>query len=307
MKESLYLSMRILISLGIILLILTAPAMFTHSEGGSSIMMTGPIQVIGDLLDELGTEDFFTVYFGDTPRDLLEVIPTYSMSSLSYMMSAVLISLILGSALGLWNGTRKRQHRLFFITLLSALPDFILIMLLQIMSVFCYQRFGFRLGYLNYSSAQGQILWIPLFAMILISMTYVARTVTRHSLQISSEDYIQFARAKGLHRRTIIFRHILSGVLVNLKGDLFKLISIIIGSLFIVERMFSIPGLTRLLFAYGFQLEYDAYLGIRDYSVNFRIALSSIILIAAAALLCYMTASILLNIVKRICTNERSL
>jgi peptide/nickel transport system permease protein len=225
------------------------------------------------------------------------------MTSLSYLLTSAVISMLSGIALGLWYGTHPQRRGLGLFTALSAIPDFIMIILIEMVAVFSYQRFGVRIAYLNYSSTDS-MLTIPLFTMVIISLAYVARTTARHTMEISAEDYIQYAKAKGLPRTTIIFRHILTGVLYRFKGDLYKLISIITGTLFITERMFSIPGLTRLLFAYGFNLEYDAYYGLCDYSVNFRITLTSIILIGAAVSVLYLTSRIIIQIILRVCTYE---
>ncbi|MCF7933741.1 MAG: ABC transporter permease subunit, partial [Spirochaetia bacterium] len=284
--------------------ILASPSLFTLTDTGRTLTLSGPINILRGFIQEIGSEEFFTVYFGTTPRSLLTIIPSYAMTSLSYLLTSTVISMIFGLALGLWYGTHPRKRGLGVFTALSAIPDFILILLLEMVAVFSYQRFGVRIAYLNYSSTD-HMLTIPLFTMVVISMAYVARTTARHTMEITAEDYIQYAKAKGLPRTTIIFRHILTGVLQRFKGDLHKLISIIAGTLFITERMFSIPGLTRLLFAYGFNLEYNAYYGLRDYSVNFRITLTSIVLIGAAVSVLYLTSRILISITLRACTYER--
>lgn len=305
MKQLIVSLCKIIVTSIILLMIMVTPSLFTYENDVRTIDLTGPYRVISDIIQEIGSEDFLVVQFGQTPRDMKEFIPEYTWASLSYLMTAALSSLILGIALGLFFGVGQTRKGLGILAFLSAIPDFILIMLLEVASVLTFQNFGFRLGYLNYSSKPHGMLILPLVAMIIISVAYVARTVARHTAFIATEDYIQYANAKGLSRPSVIYRHIFIGVVQEFKGDVLKLVSILIGTLFIVERMFSIPGLTRLLFAYGFTLKYNSFYGINSYTVNFRVAFFSIILIATISFLTYLAAYSLLRILERIITHER--
>ncbi|MCF7933513.1 MAG: hypothetical protein K9L73_01875, partial [Spirochaetia bacterium] len=182
----------ILVSLMLMIAILASPSLFTLTDTGRALNPSGPIDVLRGFIQEIGSTEFFTVYFGRTPRDLRSLIPAYAWTSLSYLLTSAVISMVLGIALGLWYGTHPRRRGLGLFTALSALPDFILIILMEMVAVFSYQRFGVRIAYLNYSSTD-HMLTIPLFTMVIISLAYVARTTARHTIEISSEDYIQYA------------------------------------------------------------------------------------------------------------------
>ncbi len=287
----------------ILLAILTAPALFVFEEGAHALNLHGPLTVLSDFFSELGSEDFLMVMFGKTPRNMMEFIPDFIRASFLHLMIATVISLLLGILLGVFFGTRKRKFGLGGLTLLSAVPDFILVMVLQLLMVLSFQNLGIRLGYINYSIRDG-IMGFPLIILVIISLSYVSRTIAQKMTQIGTEDYVLYARARGLSRPVIIFRYMLTAVLSGFRGDLIKLVSITTGSLFIVERMFSIPGLTRLLFHFGFNMEFSTYRGITAYSINFRIALTAIILIAAISAATYLICLLLIFFLRRICAHE---
>lgn len=89
-------------------------------------------------------------------------------------------------------------------------------------------------------------------------------------------------------------------VIHSMEGILLKICTLNIGTLFIIERMFNVPGLTRLLFEYGFTLEYSSYWGISTYTTNFRITLSVVIMLTAALFLTYLITFLLLRLMKQV-------
>ena len=303
MRQLVRFLLRLSLTLLVVLAILTAPALFVFEEGAHAVNIHGPITALSDFITEMGSEDFLLVMFGRTPRNMMEFIPDFARVSFLHLAAASVISLLTGIGLGVFFGTRTRRFGLGGLTLLSAIPDFILVMVLQLLMVLSFQHFGIRLGYINYSSREG-ILGFPLIILIIISLSYVARTVAQKMAQVSTEDYVLYAKARGLSKGVIIFRYMLTAVLSEFRGDLIKLVSITVGSLFIVERMFSIPGLTRLLFNFGFDIEFSSFRGISAYTINFRIALTAIILIAAISTATYLICSIVIFILKRICSYE---
>ncbi len=295
--------LKIILSLVLVLLILTAPSLFVNEGETRYMNLHAPIEVLEDFFTELGSEDFFIVMFGKTPRDLRSFIFEYTLVSLKHLLTGTIISLLMGISLGILIGVNKGSRSLGGLSLISAIPDFILVMLLQLISVMLFSTFGIRIGYINYSSQEG-IAVLPVIIIVIISISYVIRTISLKMVTIATEDYIQYARAKGLSRRVIIFRHMLVAVLDQFRGDVIKLVSISIGSLFIVERMFNIPGLTRLLFSFGFNLQFTYSSGVSAYSVNFRIAAIAIILIACVSSLTYIVCYSIILLLKRMCAHE---
>jgi peptide/nickel transport system permease protein len=67
-------------------------------------------------------------------------------------------------------------------------------------------------------------------------------------LDILSSDYIRTARAKGLPRRKVIYRHALRNSLIPLVTVMAIDIGLLFGGLIVTETIFSIPGMGRLFY-----------------------------------------------------------
>lgn len=98
-------------------------------------------------------------------------------------------------------------------------------------------------------------LLLPIIAMSLYPVLYVIKQVSRGAYEVSCQDYIQFARAKGLKRSKIIFSHFIPALLPGLSVDVTKVTILVLSNVFITERLFRIKGITAFMFKYSFQSE----------------------------------------------------
>jgi peptide/nickel transport system permease protein len=65
-------------------------------------------------------------------------------------------------------------------------------------------------------------------------------------LDVLSSDFIRTARAKGVPRRKVVFRHAFRNALIPLVTDVATQTGLLFGGLVITESIFSIPGMGRL-------------------------------------------------------------
>ena len=92
-----------------------------------------------------------------------------------------------------------------------------------------------------------QALVLPAFALALPQSAVLARITRSSMLETLSEDYIRTARAKGLTRGQTLRRHALRNALVPVLTMLGLQFSYLIAGTIIVENVFALPGLGRLL------------------------------------------------------------
>lgn len=78
------------------------------------------------------------------------------------------------------------------------------------------------------------------------------RNVALHMSLTLTEDYISFAKARGLGKTYIIFFHAVPNVLPYLKADLHKFMGILFGNLFIFEYLYNLNGVTLFVFSNAF-------------------------------------------------------
>lgn len=86
---------------------------------------------------------------------------------------------------------------------------------------------------------------LPCFSLGFYPMCYMARQTRAAMLDSLSQEYIKTARAKGLRTAPIIFKHALRNALIPVITYLGPQVAFTLSGGFVVEKVFSIPGLGR--------------------------------------------------------------
>ena len=87
---------------------------------------------------------------------------------------------------------------------------------------------------------------LPSITLSLGGIAYISRITRGSMLEIAVQDYIKTAIAKGLRRRTILFRHILKNALLPVVTMLGGQFGWFLSGSFIIETIFAFPGIGRL-------------------------------------------------------------
>jgi peptide/nickel transport system permease protein len=89
--------------------------------------------------------------------------------------------------------------------------------------------------------------FLPSVSVSLLSVSLMMRMIRTSLLETLKEDYVRTARSKGLEERKVFFKHIMKNAMIPVL-TLFglQITSILSGSI-IIENVFSLPGLGRLL------------------------------------------------------------
>jgi peptide/nickel transport system permease protein len=103
---------------------------------------------------------------------------------------------------------------------------------------------GWRAGlWLGFKS-----LILPSIALALPQAAILARVTRSALLDVLGEDYIRTARAKGLTRRKVLYRHALRNALIPVLTILGLQFAFLLAGTIIIENVFYLPGLGRLVF-----------------------------------------------------------
>lgn len=154
---------------------------------------------------------------------------------------AFFLAIVLGIGLGTISGLYSHdwQDRLIFIltTLGISIPSFILANLLQYSLAIYFPFFPLaRWGTFTQTV-------LPTMALAVAPMAFIARLTRNELKEVLQTDYIKLAKAKGIPIRYWLWRHALRNALLPVLtylGPLFA--NVMVGS-FVVEKIFSIPGL----------------------------------------------------------------
>lgn len=210
------------------------------------------------------TLDFGTSIINHRPvmERIFEKLPnTFELNLIAFLLSAAI-----GIPIGLWSATTN-SHRaerfsavLFF--LLYSLPSFwVALLLMQFFSV------KLRLLPLFGMSSEGLAdhvshLVLPVITLSYAQLAIFARFSKAALTEVIRQDFITAARAKGVSRTAIVWRHGLRNALIPLITLLGLTIPFLISGSVIVEQIFQWDGIGRLYFDSILTRDYPTVLGL---------------------------------------------
>lgn len=104
--------------------------------------------------------------------------------------------------------------------------------------------------------------WIlPSLVLGFGTLAFAARLTRASMLEVLRQDYVRTARAKGLHERIVIWRHMLRNALIPVITILGPALAGLVAGSFIIETMFSFPGMGRAYVTAISQRDYSMILG----------------------------------------------
>ncbi len=175
-----------------------------------------------------------------TGRDIWDTIITSFAVSAKIGGMAVIIALIVGVVLGsiaALNRNKWPDHVIiFFVTLFTAMPSFVMASFLLL--IFCIQ-----LGWVPVWSTSHPSYVLPVIALSLSPMAYITRLTKTSMLDVLGQDYVRTARAKGVRPTKVIFVHALRNALIPVITYVGPLTASILTGSLVIEKIFTIGGL----------------------------------------------------------------
>ena len=166
------------------------------------------------------------------------------------MVFAVVISIPLGIYAARHQNRPGDVSVMFFTQLGLATPEFWLgILLILLFSVHwgLFSAGGFPGWSVDFWGSVKALL-LPSFALGVIRASILARLTRSSMLDVLREDYVRTARAKGLKERTVIYVHALRNALIPVLTILGLQLGQLMAGAIIIENVFYLPGLGRLVF-----------------------------------------------------------
>ncbi len=111
-------------------------------------------------------------------------------------------------------------------------------------------------------SATGSRLVLPVIALALPQLAYIARLLRASLVDVLGSDFIRTARAQGLTTRRILVRHALKPALLPVVSYLGPAVASILTGSVVVEQIFGIPGLGQFFVTGALNRDYTLVLGI---------------------------------------------
>ena len=173
-------------------------------------------------------------------RDILmEQAPRTIVLGLMALIAAIVVGVSLGLLSSMRPNTLIDYASVAFATFGASVPSFVLGMLLLILFS----------AYLHWLPTGGWGTWqqaiMPVIALSVLPAAYIARITRASMLEVFQQDYIRTARAKGLKENVIVLRHVVKNGLIPVLTILGPVAAALITGSFIIEYLFSIPGIGR--------------------------------------------------------------
>lgn len=178
--------------------------------------------------------------FNNTP--VTELLSTRVGPSLQLGIQAVVLGTTLGIILGVIAAMNQNTWidttATFTAILGRSIPNFVIAVLLQLIFGVYLKWFPIALWNDGFSSSV-----LPTLALAISPLADSARFIRTEMVEVLSSDYVELARAKGLSRWTVAFKHGVRNALIPLVTILGPMaVALMTGSM-VVENIFAIPGI----------------------------------------------------------------
>ena len=217
-------------------------------------------EVTQKLLEKYGYDQPIMVQFGNYIRGLFQgdmgvsmvvksgdpvtgVIADHFPVSCKLGLIALALAVFIGIPLGVFAAMKHNsifdRVFIFMASLFVSIPSFIMTIALMLI-------FGVWLSILPIAYLSDWTSYImPVFGMAIYPMFNLARLTRTTMLDVTGQDYIKTARAKGLSTFKIMFKHALRNALIPVVTSMGPMIAGILTGSFVVEKVFAINGIGK--------------------------------------------------------------
>lgn len=188
-----------------------------------------------------------------------QIISEHFPVSLKLGLIALAIAVFLGIPLGVLAAVKHDsifdRCFVFFASFFVSIPSFI-------MTVALMMVFGVWLQVLPVAQLTDWTSYLmPVFGMAIYPMFNLARLTRTTMLDVTGQDYIKTARAKGLSTFKIMFKHALRNAILPVVTALGPLIAGILTGSFVVEKVFAISGIGKYFISSISSRDYQLIMG----------------------------------------------
>jgi oligopeptide transport system permease protein len=208
-------------------------------------------------------------------RSVNDIIEEHFPVSLELGLYSLFLCLLVGIPLGIISAIKKGKWQdhvsMITATLGVTIPSFVIAAILQY--VFCVQLRLFPVMGLN--SPTDAIL--PAIALSFFPISFIARLTRSSMVEVLEQDYIRTAKAKGLSKSSIIYKHALKNAILPVVTYLGPLIAGVLTGSFVIEKIFNIPGLGRYFIDTILSRDYTTIMGVTTFYASFLIIMNLVV------------------------------
>ena len=202
---------------------------------------------------------------------IMQRIPWTLVLSVSTMLICVLSGLLIGTYAAFRRGRFLDTALLSASTITTALPSFFIALMLALYLGFEWEIFpaytspNMVMGFDWSAEAIGLVAAsaaLPIISMSIGGIVGYSQSTRNSVIAVSGEDFILTARAKGLPKRTVLYKHILRNAMLPIVTNLGMSVSGLIGGAVVIEQIFNWNGMGTLFLTANNTNDYPLMMGI---------------------------------------------
>lgn len=193
---------------------------------------------------------------GKPVRDIIkkDIKPTAQLGVLAFLFAAA-VGVTLGTIAAFNQNGPLDYVSVFFGTAGASFPSFIIASFLII--IFVVKLHWFNV--LGWGSWKNSVL--PVISLGFLPASYISRVTRASVLEVIRQDYVRTARAKGLSESAVDLRHVVRNAMIPVLTVLGPIFAALVSGSFIIEFVFSIPGIGRDFVQSVLNRDYGVILG----------------------------------------------
>ena len=195
-----------------------------------------------------------------TKRPVLTEVQGRYMNTVQLTLLSLTWSVIAGVLIGVWSGRNRSKWQDYTGMTVAvsgiSMPSFwIGFMLIMVFAV------KYRLLPTTGAGSFKNLI-LPSITLGVSIAAIIARFTRSSVIEVLKEDYVRTARAKGIGRRSVIYKHALRNALVPIVTVIGMQIPVLFGGAVIVEQLFSWPGLGLMSMSAILNRDYPVIMGV---------------------------------------------
>lgn len=215
---------------------------------------------------------------------VLERLPVTLSLAILAMILTLAISLPLGTLAAVKRNTPADAGAMVFSVLGISFPPFwlgFLLILLFSVTLRWLPTSGYR------SIDFGILTWLrymvlPSLSLCLAQIALMTRTTRASMLEVLGKEYITTARSKGLGRQQVIYKHAFRNAMITITTVAGLSFAVILGGSIIIEAVFALPGVGRLVVSAALRRDYPVIQGSVFYLIGLALLVNLLVDISYA-------------------------
>ena len=208
-------------------------------------------------------------------RIIADMFPVSATIGFFALLWAVLLGVPLGCLAAYWRGRGPDSALRVVCTIGVSLPSFVVASLL--LFAFCGGIPGWKLFPTLFRAGDWRSYVLPCLSLGFYPMCYIARPSRASMLDALGQEYIKTARAKGLSTWKIVFKHALRNALLPVLTYLGPQVAFTLCGGFVVETVFTIPGLGRYFVQSISNRDYPVIMGTTLFLASFLVGMNLLV------------------------------